>query len=296
MGSVIRGEWYRGTQSWRFWAVTALLVAVFVYTLLEYANPWTGPGGVPQNHLIPNYWNIFTAVIMMFFGGVEAFWPLFLPLFAVLPAGDSLAVDRRRGVDAVIITRVGWANYLWGKWVGNALVSVTAVVVAVAATIVGVVAVYPTTLPRLLGWQAPTAFGVKEPPGVFAEQYMPFSLHFFWAHPALYVGGIILVALWATAALSGLSIAASIWIRVPLLTLAVPLVICWAINFLFRSSYLIPFMYGGQYLIVVTQPRPSPFSWGGVSLYWAVPAALVGAALAVLALRGREWPVWTVGQ
>jgi hypothetical protein len=294
VGPVIRAEWYRSTRSWRFWVTVALLVAVFVYTLLEYANPWVGPSA--ENRFIPSYWNIYSAAVMMLFGGIEGWWPLFLPLFAVLPAGDSLAVDRRRGVDAVVIARVGWARYLGGKWVGTTLASVAAATMALVITGVGVVSVYPTTLPRLLGWQAPTAVGVKLPPGVFGEQYLPFGLHFFWAHPALYVGGVVLLALWATAALSGMAVAASVWIRNPLLTLAVPLVICWALNFLFYTSNWTPYVYGGQYLIVITQPRPSPFAWSGVALYWAVPVALVAGILGLLAVRGREWPAWTVGR
>ena len=296
MSTLIRTEWYRGTRSWRFWTTAALVAGVFAYTILAYANPWVGPGaGPPQNASIPNYWNIFSVLILMFQGLAGGYWCLFLPLFAALPAGDSLAVDRRRGVDAAIITRLGWARYLWGKWVGAALVSVGAIALAVAVTAGLALLVYPTRLPKFLAWKMPPfSQFVKMGPGVIGNQYVAMSAHFFWAHPGLYVAVVIGVALWATATLSGLAVAAGVWVRLPLVTLAVPLAICWAINeFPGVSQTWTPFYYAGQFLYGAT--TSIRLSWAGIVGYWAIPAALVAVVLAVVAHRGREWPVWTLG-
>lgn len=292
MVTVIQAEWYRSTRAWRFWATVGLTLGVFVYTLYAFDNPWK------LHIVIPHFYNVFTAVFTMLSGSAGSWWPLFLPLLAVLPAGDSLAVDRRRGVDAVFLVRVGWARYLVGKWAGNALVSVTAVALAMAATIIPAVIVYGTTLPKLLGWHfvhPPAISRARYVSGVFGHGYPPgFQPHFFWAHPVIYVGLAVLVALWATAALSGLSIAASVWIRVPLLTLAVPLVICWGVNWLATSSMLIPMIYGGGYLMM---PAPlGPPSWAALGVYWAIPVVAVGGLCVAVSRGVREWPARTVGR
>ncbi len=102
-----------------------------------------------------------------------------------------------------------------------------------------------------------------------------------------------MVALWAVAALSGLSLVAAVWIRVPLLTLTIPLILCWGVNWLASSSSLIPMMYGGGYLLT---PSPhGPPSWAALGLYWAIPVVAVGG-LCIAVSRAREWPVWTVGR
>ncbi len=116
MVSVIRSEWYRGIRSRRFWVTVALALVLFGITMVLYANPL-----VPQ--LTPRTNNIYTVTLAFLGNFFQALWPVLLPVIAVLPAGDSMAVDRRRGVDAALITRVGWTSYFGGKVVGNGLLS-----------------------------------------------------------------------------------------------------------------------------------------------------------------------------
>ncbi|MHB8674685.1 MAG: hypothetical protein ACYDAK_13540, partial [Candidatus Limnocylindrales bacterium] len=102
----------------------------------------------PSLDLVPKFVTRYRVYRMCTF--FQALWPVLLPMIAVLPAGDSMAVDRRRGVDATIITRVGWTSYFGGKIVGNALVSVAAVALAMAVAVGAEALVYPLTLPRYL--------------------------------------------------------------------------------------------------------------------------------------------------
>lgn len=284
MSDVIRAEWYRGTHSWRFWVTATLALIMFLLTMYQYASPWV-------HEDIPR-WNNFFTVTLYFLGGyLDALWPIFIPLLAALPSGDSLAVDRRRGTDALAVTRVGWANYLWGKLLGNALVAVAAVTAAIAVAAAIAAVLYPKSLPLYLGWKYNTSLPLSvRLSGVFGQEYPPaFAPHLFWTAPSLYVVLAVLLALWATAALSSLCVASAVWLRQPLLTLAVPVVLYFGATILAEgllTSHLVPFVYAGGYLYFI--PRPS--SWWSLILYWAVPAGVAALVVAWVANRRFEWP------
>lgn len=292
---VVQSEWYRGVHSWRFWVALALTVFILVLAMVQSGNPLRPP-------LTPRQYNFYTQTLMALGGYLDALWPVVLPAVAVLTLGDSLAIDRRRGVDTAVITRLGWARYLAGKWTGNALVS--GVVVALAAIVtMGVSAItYPLGLPRLLGWKLTPAllqslsYQVKMS-GVFANTYPPeFQPHFFWAAPGLYLALAIVTALWATIAVSGLSVAAAIWIRPPIVTLVSPVVLFLAGDVLSQTplmrGHLIPSVYAGAYLYFVSSPR----HWFELALYWVGPIAVVGVLLSWMMAVRKEWPERSMGR
>lgn len=291
MASVIKSEWHRGIYSWRFWVTVALALFLFLFAMFQYANP-----AVHQQ--IPRMNNFYTATLAMLGSYFEALWPVLIPLAAALPTGDSLAVDRRRGADTLAITRVGWASYLWGKLVGNALVSMVAIATAMVLAMGLAALMYPLRLPRFLGWTVNNAlpYHVKIS-GVFGHAYPPaFHPHLFWAAPGLYLGLTILVALWATAILSGLAVLAAIWIRPPILTLAAPAVVFFLGDVVGQSTifagHLVPSVYAGAYLWW----RPPLASWETIFFYWAIAGLVIAAVVGWQGMRRREWPTRSVGQ
>lgn len=291
MASVIQSEWHHGIRSWRFWVTVALALVLFVVTMVQYANPLI-------LQVTPRTNNIYTVTLAFLGGFFQAIWPVLLPVIAVLPAGDGMAVDRRRGVDATVITRVGWSQYLGGKMVGNALVSVVAVAIAIGAAMGLTAILYPLTLPRYLGWALNTALPYRvKISGVFGQMYAPpFHPHFSWAAPGFYLVMAIIVALWVTAVLSTLSVAAAIWVRIPILTLAVPMVLYLGANVasqsLLHDGHLNPPVYAGAYLYWT----PPVSSWAALFFYWAVLAVIVLVVLGWVGVRRREWPSRSVGQ
>lgn len=240
----------------------------------------------------------FTVLLVALGAYYLSLWVVFLPVLAALPAGDSVAVDRLRGVDAVMITRVGWRNYLWGRWFGSAGLAATATAIALGLTAVVAAIGYPLALPRLLGWRLTPALDAALPykvkvSGVFADGYPPaFHPHFFWAAPGLYLVAVGLLALWATVAVAGLAIAGSVWLRRPVLTLAVPAALFWIADFLAEDGPLAPSQMAGGYLYEVHPPQ----SWGVLVLYWLVPVGAVALILAWVTLRRKEWPQRSRGQ
>lgn len=284
MGHVIRAEWIRGIRSWRLWVAVGATVVLLLFTALQYARPWYHP-------VTPYLVNWFTTSEMALGGWPTALWPVLIPVVAALPAGDSLAIDRRRGLDAVAITRVGWTRYLWGKLLGNALMTVTAMGIAIGIVEILFAATLPRVLPRLLGWTYNPALPYRvKISGVYGFSYATqFHPHFFWAAPALYVALVIGVALWAAVSLASLSTAAAVWVRQPLLTLAVPMVVLILGDVVSQAlwrSYWVPSVYAGQYLTWV----PSVGSWATLALYWVVPLAASGLVLAWMITRRKEWP------
>lgn len=291
MASVIRAEWYRAIRSWRFWVTAALALALFCLTMVQYANPL-----LPQT--TPSMNNLYTVTLAFLGGYFQALWVIFVPVLAVLPAGDGMAVDRRRGVDAVALTRIGWTAYLWGKIVGNALVAAGAVAIAMGVAMGIAATLYPVTLPHFLGWAVNNALPYRvKISGAFGYAYPPaFDPHFFWAAPGLYVLAVVGVALWVIAVLSSLSILAALWIRQPILTMAAPMILYLGANVASQSvlpdGHLNPAVYAGAYLYWA---RPGP-SWAALVFYWTVPAVVVLMVLSWVGMRRREWPLRSVEQ
>lgn len=293
MIQVVRTAWSRSVRSWRFWVTATLGLFIFFLPMIQYADPWL-------HNPIPRDENFF--VVTLYFLGAYLFatWPVFVPLLAALPAGDIVAVDRRRGLDALEITRVGWGNYIAGNLLGNALVGLSAVGVAMAVALVTAAVVYPMGLPHLIGWHATLSeleklpYSVKQS-GVFADSYPPsFQKHFFWSSPGTYVALAIGVALWAVVVLSSLSVAVSAWIRLPVLTLAAPVVLFLVATVASQGllmGRLNPWIYAGAYLW--WPPLPS---WGALFSYWGAPAVAVAVVAVWIGRFRREWPQGSVGQ
>lgn len=125
----------------------ALTVFVFVLTIQEYAPP-ANVRAVP----IPRFYNFYTVSLALLGAYPDSLWIVVVPILAALPAGDNVSIDRQRGVDATMITRVGWSRYLWGKLLANLTLAGGTTALAMATTL-GVVALrYPVGLPRFLGW------------------------------------------------------------------------------------------------------------------------------------------------
>lgn len=288
MGRVIHAEWTRGIRSWRFWLGAAITLGLLLFTAIQYAQPW-----IPRT-AIPRFINFYGVSLMALGAYITAVWPVLMPVVAVLPAGDSLAIDRRRGLDALLIARVGWTRYLWGKLVGNALLVVAEVGVAILAAEALLAGILPIGLPPMAAW---TFNPTRKLPhdgrgGVIGSTYVTtFHSHFLWAAPSLYLLAVCLVALWAAVALAGLSTAAGVWIRQPLLALAVPMVVAVGGDVVSQAMWhgtLVPSVYAGAYMWYY-QPA-GPGSFAGLGLYWAAVAAVPVLVIAWLLWRRREWP------
>lgn len=295
---VMSVEWHRGLRSWRFWLTVALTVFLFVLAMYQFVVPHV-PGSAPTP---PNYYNFFTGYMSGLGAYIDSAWVAFLPILAALPSGDSLAFERLRGVDATIITRIGWRRYLLGKVLGNASLAGSATVVAMLITAVTAVMRFPIALPKLLGWtltsKAIAGMSFQEKvSGVFASDYWPdFHAHLFWAHPWIYLVVISTLAIWATVAISGISIATSVWIRRPIVVLVIPTALFWAGEFLAQSGWSQawgPSEVAGSYLSMgdaFSKTYTVPTTWWDLALYWAVPALAVVAVVSWVAVRRKEWP------
>ena len=268
----------------------ALTVFLFLLTIIQYAPPRD-----VHAMRIPDFYNFFTVNLAVLGAYVGSLWTVFLPVIAALPAGDSVAADRRRGVDAVMITRIGWSHYLYGRLLGTGALAGTAVLIPMGIIAVVAAIAYPITLPKFLGWnfQGSLPYKVKIS-GVFGHIYWPtFAPHFFWSAPGLYIVVAFLLALWATITISTWSIASSPWVRRPILTLALPVVLFWAASFVATGSdpHLAPTTMAGGYLSMSDSS-----SWLGLVIYWGVPAAAAVVCLVWGVARRKEWPQRSMGQ
>jgi len=287
---IVAAEWWLAVHSWRGWLACGLTLVVYALTMYVWQPP-----GTPT--AIAHYFNAITAVLAFFGAYAQALWPVVLPLLAVLPIGDTLAVDRRHGRDAIIITRVGWRRYVWGKAWASALVSSAAVLTAAVVATALAWWWYPHHLPRLLGWTFPAEVSHRVLiSGVFGNAYWPtFLPHAFWSSPGVYLGLVALVALWAVAALASLAVTAAIWLRPPVLVLAAPVAVFWlgdlVANVIPGGLGGSPSVFAGAY---IAWPLP-PAAWGVLLAYWAVPAAATAAILWAVQAR-RQWPQGSVGR
>ncbi len=111
-------------------------------------------------------------------------------------------------------------------------------------------AVEPLALPRFLGWTVNPSLPYRvKISGVVGSLYPPhFHPHFFWAVPTLYVLVILLFALVAAAALASLAPVAGVWVRQPLLALAMPTIVFFlgdAVTQALAGGHLVPSVYAG---------------------------------------------------
>lgn len=102
---------------------------------------------------------------------------------------------------------------------------------------------FPIALPKLPGWkltsQAIAGMSFQEKvSGVFASDYWPdFHAHFVLGAPVDLSWVISALAIWATVAISGISIASSVWIRRPIAVLVLPTALFWGGAFLAQGGW-----------------------------------------------------------
>lgn len=283
MWSVIGAEWLRGVRTWRLWLAVILAIAILLFSGFQFAYP-------PIPNHVPRFINFFTVSVEAMGGYLTALWPVLVPVVAALPAGDSMAIDRRRGLDALMITRVGWTNYLWGKLVGAALLVVAEVTIGIGIVELYFLAAFPNALPHLLSWNVDLHIPYHERiRGVFGSLYLvKFQPHYFWSNTPLYVVIVIIMAIWSASALATLSVAAAVWVRQPLVTMATPVIIFFLGDVLAESLWagrLAPSVFAGAYIWSI----PSAGSWFALIIYWATIAACP-ALVIVWMLTRNEWP------
>jgi len=85
---VIQADWHRGIRSWRFWLTMGLAVLLLLFTVVSFGG---APGRPPANEA-PFTVNFYVVILAALGGFFVSYWPVFMPLLAVLPMGDSLAV------------------------------------------------------------------------------------------------------------------------------------------------------------------------------------------------------------
>ncbi len=284
MGSIIRAEWARSIRTWRWWLAVATALLLLLFTAVQYAQPW-------YHDPTPRAVNFFSVTVEAFGAWLTALWPVLVPVVAALPAGDSLAVDRQRGLDALLITRVGWGRYLWGKLVGAVLMGGLAIAVAVGVAEGLFLLLFPRALPKFLGWVVNPALPYREKiSGFFADIYATqFHVHLFWGAPGVYVVLVVAGALASALALAALATTSAVWVRRPLLTLAVPVILFLVgdvVTLALGNRYLVPSVYAGAYL----SWHPFIGPWTVLGLYWAVPLAASAAIMGWIMRWHREWP------
>jgi len=274
----IRLEWYRAVRRPGLYMAFGLILAVMAWMAVLYSPHWPPDTNVPA--FFSNAYNATLAGLGMSF---QSLFVLLLPMAAVLPAGDSLALDRESGVDVGLIVRMGWRTYLWGKLAGNMAVSGLTTLSALVCASIAMTFVYPIGLPRDLGARrlAMTAHGVS------ALGYQPqFLPHLYWAHPALYVALAAGLATLATMALAGLVTGLSLWIPRRYLVLLIPVAAFFAGNYVAEFFGLWswqPSVMAGSYLYDYHH------GLSAVAGYWLTPIALL-ALLFWWRSRIREWP------
>lgn len=69
------------------------------------------------------------------------------PIIAVLPFGDSLALDRASGIARYFLLRVCPKKYIMAKWLANASAGALAVALTIILTFIFAASVYPLPLP-----------------------------------------------------------------------------------------------------------------------------------------------------
>jgi len=227
---VIQADWHRGIRSWRFWLTMGLAVLLLLFTVVSFGG---APGRPPANEA-PFTVNFYVVILAALGGFFVSYWPVFMPLLAVLPMGDSLAVERRRGVDMLMITRIGWPGYLAGKVAGSAVISLAAIAGALVI-VVGFSLLYPMKLPHMLAWDITSYHKLASIPyrvrldsvmGISYPGDVTFMHHFFWRAPGEYVALASAVALWSTTVVATVSVISASWIRPPL-ALSLTQIVAW---------------------------------------------------------------------
>lgn len=284
MGKVAFFEWTDALGHRRFWISAAALVIVFGITVASYSQTRAYFSHVK---VVPNFVNAFNAYLQSLGSNQESLFVLALPLFAALPKGDAIPVDRHWGADSAQLVRVGWRAYLWGKWLGNIATVACLTIVGLGCAFVMATILYPVGLPHVLGVAVP-----KHPlplsRGVYESSYAPvFDRSLYFSNPWLYAVLTSVVPLWATLSLASLATALSVFVRRSYLALALPVIAFWGMNVAFEflraggwapSTVVVAYLYGSY-----------PFTWPITMLYWLVPFAL-GVLIVGIVARTRTWP------
>ncbi len=275
---MVRLDWIRALHGVGIWIALLLTVAVMAMAFSQYSTVEVF-GGYP-----PAYFNAYQALLSGLGYSPDTFFFLVIPILAVLPNGDSLALDRESGADGSFLVRAGWHGYLWGRFLGNA--TVAGATVFVGLLISGIVAsfLFPVALPHYLGVAGHAAFTHQ---GVYGQEYQPFVWPaLFWHAPWLYVLLVMGVATIATGVLAVIATVAALWIRRRVVVLVVAVAIFFAADMggqLVGLRAWVPSEMVGNYLSNYTHAP------AGILAYWIVPG-LVMSAITWWRVRSHEWP------
>lgn len=287
MSTVATLEWLDALRHRRFWIVAALLVVVFAITVVDYAQMRGYFSGVT---VVPNFFNAFNAYLQALGSTQQSLFILALPVFAALPKGDSIPIERQWGSDSVQMIRVGWRSYVWGKWLGNVAIVTCLMVIGLIGAFAMAALMYPMGVPHVIGVSVP-AHPLPLSRGVYENGYTPaFLRSLYFADPFLYVALTSVVPLWATVAMASLATGLSLFVRRPYLALALPVMTFWGMNI------ALPLLKAGGWMpstlvnIYLNNDDGGPFTWPVTMLYWLIPFAL-GAAIVGVAAHRRKWPV-----
>lgn len=278
-GRMVGLDWRRALHGMGVWVSLALVVAIMALSFAQYGAEKVLMGPHPAA-----YFNAYQAMLSGLGASPNALLYLMVPVLAVLPNGDSLAVDRATGADAHFLVRAGWPGYLWGRLVGNSTAAAATMFTGLILSSVLGAALYPVALPPYLGSQGPVAYTHQ---GVYGREYQPFVWpSLFWHAPVLYVLLAMGVVVLATAVIAGIATLAAVWVRRRLVVLVIAIAVFLAGDVILQLvgwPAWIPSEMVGGYLVNYTHLPVT------IAVYWIVPA---GALIAVMwwRIRIRDWP------
>ena len=186
MKNILREELERAWHSPRILLAMLLALAFMGYgftTILD--RSW-----VPAGYSFADLW---------FFVYVASDFPFILPLVAVLPFADSLAVDQSEGFLRYLVVRTNYRKYLTAKFLTNALITAVAVFLPLAGLYLFANIIAPRTTVPINSWAAQ----ISGRPSGFMEP-------FFVAHPDGFILCVTLMAVFVGISYSSLGMAISL--------------------------------------------------------------------------------------
>ncbi len=240
-----------------------LMVGLMIQGLAAY-----GPGSF--HFALPHYYyNSYVAFVFALGFGLFALLTAGVPLAAVLPAGDTIVLDRQSGMWALLSSRTGRSQaVVWGKALAASIGAGVMTAVSLAATWLLDLAWYPLGLPHRVNL---TMLDAHPLAGVAPVGYQPyFASQVFWHHPGWYVLLVAGLLTWAVMCFALVPLALSRWVSNRYVALVLPIVLFFLVvsglQPLHRYAWT-PLVAAGGYL------AQGGWHWWSLMIYWAVPAA-----------------------
>ena len=249
MKNILREELDRALHSPRVLIAMMLALAFLIYgytVILD--RSW-----VPEGYSFADLW---------FFVYVGGDFPFILPLVAVLPFADSLAVDQSEGYLRYLVVRTNYRKYLAAKFLANALVTAAAILLPLICLYLFANIAAPRTVVPVNTWTAQVAgrpYGFMKP--------------FFMAQPDGFIGFVSLLAVFTGTAYSTLGMAISLIYPNRYLVWGVPCAIYLMAHFVANKTHL----FG-------TDWSPISAIYGNIAPYQETPASLFLNPLGILLL------------